>query len=261
MGISAGESSGAALPNVPVLRSDRGVGDVRASGEATPSVATAAVLNAPTPSREELQNFIRTYLDACQSAPVSDELAFYGGQVEYFDHGLVTRTYIRNELVAYNQQWPDRHYQMDDAISVSERGFETVARCRITFKLANPAQTREASGKTDNSFILARRPDLSWEILGHREERVRESKPRSGRSVRRRGKSRPAAGPGCRHHAPRREERPKVLPLGLILLEESLPRGGEPFFLDPIALRDRALLELRVIWPPQLRDYVRRGSQ
>ncbi|MDQ6625614.1 MAG: hypothetical protein M3Y69_05665, partial [Verrucomicrobiota bacterium] len=55
------------------------------------------------PSQMEMSTYLRQYLDACQGANVAAEIAYYAAQVAYFDRGLVTKTYIRNESVAYRQ--------------------------------------------------------------------------------------------------------------------------------------------------------------
>ena len=185
MGISE-TGDGEQLPNVPVLRSDRGVGEGRDATDGLSSVANPAPpADAPPPSRDEMQAFIRAYLNACETPAVTDELSFYAGRVEYFDHGMVTRTYIRNELVAYGQQWPERQYTMGKALTTSKRGLDLVVRCRIKFNLANGQQNRRASGETENDFTLARRKDMRLEIVGHREERIRRQVSNTRRRSRR----------------------------------------------------------------------------
>lgn len=176
MGISAAGNA-EQLPNVPVLRSDRGRAEGSNQGDLS-AVALPGAINASIPSREELRSMIRGYLDACETPAVTDELNYYAARVEYFDHGLVTRSYIKNELVSYNQQWPERRYQIGNTITTSKRGFYTVAKCRISFELANPEQDRRAAGQTDNTFVLARGQDSGWEMVSHREERVRRKTTR-----------------------------------------------------------------------------------
>lgn len=178
MGISE-DGLGEQLPEVPILRSDRGLArgsNPRSGG--LPFFAEQAVANAPPPSREELRSFIAAYLAACESPSVNDELNYYGPRVEYFDHGIVHKTYIRNELVAYGQQWPERQYKAATNVTIGKRGNQTVARCRVDFELANPGQKRRAVGQTDSTFVLTRRADRGLEIVGHGEERVRRSTTR-----------------------------------------------------------------------------------
>ena len=178
MGISARPAQVAEgeLPDVPVLRSDRG-GPVGAAQAATsaPPATQPRVVNAPAPTREEMRAWLTKYLEACETQDISDELAYYAERVQYFHHGTVDREHIRRELLGYVQQWLDRQFSLGDTIRISKRGEHTVVRCRIRFELANAAGTRKASGYTNNTFTLAPRADSSWEIVGHQEQRVRKS--------------------------------------------------------------------------------------
>jgi len=192
LGISPSQP-GADLPNVPVLMSDRGLAEGAGAGPDQSAVNEAKPVNIETPTRTELRTFVRSYLDACQTPPVDDDLHYYAGRVKYLGHGNVTKTYIRNELVAYGQQWPEREYVIGDPFSFVQRGGAIVARCRISFKISNPEQSRRASGVTANTFVLERRRDQGWEIVGRNEERVRAASSTTKRtaSSRRRPKTSP----------------------------------------------------------------------
>jgi Putative peptidoglycan binding domain len=179
------ELPGKPLPNVPVLRSDLALAEGSKPGRDLSFVNTVEPVKIAPPTRDEIRAFLRSYLDACQTPPVNDDLTFYGGRIAYFRHGNVTKTYIKNELVAYNQQWPERHYGLGDAITIGKHGVDTVVKCQVSFKVENVEQNRAASGVTNNTFFLARHPDSKWEIVGLREERVRpaaKSRTRSNHS-------------------------------------------------------------------------------
>ena len=122
--------------------------------------------------------YLRRYLDASQSPNVNDELSFYGEQVQYFDHGTVNRGYIRNELVVYQQHWPQQQYAIIGPVTVRKDGDKITGRARVSFNLANPTLGRKAAGKTDNSWLLGRQPDGSWQIVGVQETRVRQGSRR-----------------------------------------------------------------------------------
>ena len=156
------------LPDVPVLKSDAAF-SYRRPG---PTVVPTKAQNAAGITTAEIRNFLRRYFDACASPSVDDELSFYAERADYFDHGVVDRPYIRNELAVYNQRWPARKYSVGDSVRVSRKGNNTVARVRVAFNLANPPQQRKAAGRTDDTFNLARRGD-SLEIVAIKEARVR----------------------------------------------------------------------------------------
>ena len=169
IGEAAPPAEGAAnLPDVPVLKSDASVPETKS---ASPPVPTKAE-NAGDVTKEEIRAFLRRYFDACQSANPDDELAFYADRVEYFDHGAVERSYIRNELAVYDQRWPNRKYTLGDSLRVNRIGTNTVARVRVAFNVANNERNRRASGRTDDTFNLSKRGD-SLQIVSVKEARVR----------------------------------------------------------------------------------------
>lgn len=156
------------LPDVPVLKSDASVPET--SG--TPAPPPTKEQNAGTVAKADIENFLRRYFDACQSPNPDDELTFYAERVEYYDHGVVDRPYIKNELAVYDQRWPSRKYTFGDSVRVVRSGNNTIARIRVSFEVANTEHNRKASGRTDDTFSLAKRGD-SLEIVSVKEARVR----------------------------------------------------------------------------------------
>ncbi len=157
------------LPDVPVLKSDAALREPTAT---RPPVATHAQ-NAADVTKAEIRTFLRRYFDACQSPNPEDELNFFADRVDYFDHGGVDRAYIKNELAVYDQRWPTRKYTLGDSVRVVRTGNSTVAKVRVAFEVANAEHDRKASGRTDNTFNLAKRGD-SLEIVSIKEARVRK---------------------------------------------------------------------------------------
>lgn len=156
------------LPDVPVLKSDAALHEPTST---KPPVPTAAQ-KAGDVTKAEIHAFLRRYFDACQSPNPDDELAFFAERVEYFDHGVVDRSYIRNELAVYDQRWPARTYTLGDSLRIVRTGNNTVAKIRVNFQVANNEHNRKASGRTDDTFNLAKR-DNSLEIVSIKEARVR----------------------------------------------------------------------------------------
>ena len=156
------------LPDMPVLKSDAATPETRLRPAPVPTKAQ----NAGDVAKAEIRNFLRRYFDACQSPNPQDELAFYADRVEYYDHGAVDKSYIQNELAVYNQRWPARKYTMGDSLRVVRAGTNTIVKVRVGFEVANNDHSRRASGRTDDTFNLAKRGD-SLEIVSVKEERVR----------------------------------------------------------------------------------------
>jgi putative peptidoglycan binding protein len=156
------------LPDFPVLKSDAALHEPRPTRPPVPTKAQ----NAGAVAKAEIRNFLRRYFDACQSPSPDDELAFYAERVEYFDHGVVDKPYIRNELAVYDQRWPSRKYTLGGSLRVVRSGNNTIAKIRIAFDVANPEHGRKANGRTDDTINLAKRGD-SLEIVSIKEARVR----------------------------------------------------------------------------------------
>jgi peptidoglycan hydrolase-like protein with peptidoglycan-binding domain len=156
------------LPDVPVLKSDAALPELKPA----PAPVPTKEQNAGAVTKADIHAFLRRYFDACQTANPQEELAFYGDRVAYFDHGAVDKTYIQNELVVYDQRWPVRRYSLGDSLRVVKNENFTIVKVRVSFEVANPPNNRKASGKTDDTFSLAKRGD-SLEIVSIKEVRVR----------------------------------------------------------------------------------------
>jgi peptidoglycan hydrolase-like protein with peptidoglycan-binding domain len=156
------------LPNVPVLKSDAALPDTRPRPAPIPTKDQTA----SDVTKAEIRDFLRRYFEACQSASPQDELAFYADRVAYYDHGAVDKSYIQNELAVYNQRWPARKYTMGDSLRVVRAGNNTLAKVRVAFQVANLTHNRRATGRTDDTFSLAKNGN-SLEIVSVKEARVR----------------------------------------------------------------------------------------
>jgi peptidoglycan hydrolase-like protein with peptidoglycan-binding domain len=160
------------LPDVPVLKSDIAPHE-RNTASRPPAPTTPP--NAPEVTQAEVRQFVRHYLDACASPNLQDELAFYSDQVDYFDHGVVDKNYIRNELAVYDQRWPVRTYSMGESLRLIKKGGDTTAHFRVAFQVANEPRARTARGRTDDAITLAKRSDSGVQIVSIKEARVRRS--------------------------------------------------------------------------------------
>ena len=187
--------------DVPILRSEAAAQPLPPDTQnpAPTPMSIAGDINVPPPSREELHEFMRRYLAACETENVTDELAYYAPRVDYFAHGIVPKTYVRDQLVAYNESWPQRKYTMDEEVTLSKRGDNTAATALVAYQLANPSQSRKADGKVNHTIVLARQADASFEIVGIQEQRARgASQPKQAvrrRSSKKKGSSGPRLTP------------------------------------------------------------------
>ena len=195
MGIA--EPGGQPPADIPILRSEAPAQPLPPeAGNPPPTpVSIAGDINVPPPSREELREFMQRYLAACETENVNDELAFYAPRVDYFAHGIVPKTYVRNQLLAYNDYWPQRKYVMDADITLAKRGDNTAATALVAYELGNPAQNRKADGKVNHTIVLARQADSTFEIVGIQEQRARTATTAKQSMRRRSSKKKRSSGP------------------------------------------------------------------
>jgi hypothetical protein len=173
------DSGAELLPDVPVLRSDSAPPAATTRANLPPPPVTSARVR-PI-AKAEAAEFVRRYLSACESPNVHDELGMYADRVDYFDHGVVDRQYVQNELAVYDQRWPRRSYKLTTGLRLNKTGEATAAKFAVAFQVASLASNRKASGKIEQTFGLARRADGNLEIISIREERVRRTHSRHRR--------------------------------------------------------------------------------
>lgn len=178
------EGGAEVLPDIPVLRSDSKLPEMNALPPLPPPTPNPA--NTKPISKAEAAEFVQRYLAACESPSINDELGFYSDRVDYFDHGVVDRQYVKNELAAYDQRWARRTYKLSSPVRAQKNGKTMTAKFRVAFQVANMPANRAANGRTDETFGLDRRADGGLEIVSIREERVRNT-PRSRRGRHGRG--------------------------------------------------------------------------
>jgi peptidoglycan hydrolase-like protein with peptidoglycan-binding domain len=166
------EGDAMVLPDVPVLRSDERVPD-RNARPALPPPEVASQARAIT--RPEASEFVKRWLTAVESPNVHDELALYGDRVDYYDHGIVDRQYVQNELAAYDQHWPRRSYRLAGPVRLRKQGDATTVTFRMAYQVGNAPTNRRAGGRIDQTFGLARRADGNLELVSLREHRVRRT--------------------------------------------------------------------------------------
>ena len=181
------------LPDIPVLKSDlaraQNAADraflekldaeekALASAEAPepdaeiPATPPPPVAAGPEAALAAAEQFIREYLAAAQAEDPARELDFYGAQLDYFDHGVVTQQFVEKDVRRYYQRWPERKFTLLEVrASAGRTPEEALVKFRIRFDLKSPRES--AAGQTDNTFRVRRTPD-GLKLIGMRERRVR----------------------------------------------------------------------------------------
>lgn len=57
---------------------------------------------------DQIRDFIAGFVVAGITPDVEPELQFYADKADYYDRGLVSKDFIKNDILRYNQKWPVR---------------------------------------------------------------------------------------------------------------------------------------------------------
>jgi peptidoglycan hydrolase-like protein with peptidoglycan-binding domain len=119
-------------------------------------------------SMDQIRDFIAGFVVVGIGQDVEAELQFYSEEAEYYDSGLVTREFIRKDILRYDQNWPVRRYWLDGDIRILN-GLEAdpiEVQYQIKYFVKNPR--KESSGAAVKTLKL-RKTRNGLEITSVRE--------------------------------------------------------------------------------------------
>ncbi|MEM1296102.1 MAG: trypsin-like peptidase domain-containing protein [Verrucomicrobiota bacterium] len=117
----------------------------------------------PTKSTEQsLAELVRSYLAAGDSDSTDSQLNYYGGQVWYFDQGLLDRQHIDQDIREYERAWPTRSHRVLKGPDVTKSGEGYAATVTSEFVVADDENRHVIEGSTSFEFSVS--PDGKWVI-------------------------------------------------------------------------------------------------
>ena len=108
---------------------------------------------------DQIRDFVAGFVVAGISSDVEAELQFYADMADYYDSGFVSKDFIRNDILRYNQKWPVRRYWLEGDIDILN-GMEAdriEVRFQIRYVVRN--QQKESSGTAVKTLKLQKTPD------------------------------------------------------------------------------------------------------
>ncbi|MEO6870867.1 MAG: peptidoglycan-binding domain-containing protein [Chthoniobacterales bacterium] len=122
-------------------------------------------------SRERLRDYIAAFVLAGLDPKVGAELEFFADRVDYFGEGNVSRAKIRDDLIRYDQRWPERQFTLagDLVITPQQNG-----RIEVTFPLRYELRgdRERASGLVRKTLTLQRTGRNDLEIVAVSEKKT-----------------------------------------------------------------------------------------
>ena len=123
------------------------------------------------PSADRAREFVREYLDVCETNNLDAEMAFYADPLNYLNHGVVRREFVKKDVRNYYRRWPERDYELIDFKVAKTKPGEAVVKFRISFRVKSPQHS--VVGKTDNTFTIRQRGD-EMKFTALKEQRIRD---------------------------------------------------------------------------------------
>lgn len=186
LGIERHLASVEALPDIPILKSDRApdleqterlalekLADQNPDAIATP----APPAEPPSPEQDlspaRVTAYVERYLRDGETQEVAPQTAYFSYPVRYFDDGVKGEDFVARDVRNYVKHWPERKYTLLPPITfraAAEEG-ETIVEFDIKYRVQRGKTI--ASGKTRNTWTLRPEGD-ELKILAIKEQQLRE---------------------------------------------------------------------------------------
>jgi len=122
----------------------------------------------------EMSDFLSDYMRAAEGPTPANEVSFYADEVDYFDNGKVSRSFIENDQRNYYRRWPVRDFQLVSPPQIDRlSGTDATMRFQIRYSLSGNKQT--ANGMTENLMRIRKAGrNGGLKIVAIRERKIRE---------------------------------------------------------------------------------------
>lgn len=119
---------------------------------------------------ERLRDFVGAFVLAGLDPQAGAELEFFADRVNYFGEANFSRAKIRQDLVRYDKQWPQRRFWLAGDLSIARETNEMV---RVTFPLRYELRrgSKSASGLVRKTLTLRKTGEGDLEIVGVNEKK------------------------------------------------------------------------------------------
>jgi hypothetical protein len=122
-----------------------------------------------TASMDQIRDFVAGFVVVGINPDVEAELQFYAGEADYYDSGVVTKDFIRRDILRYNQKWPIRRYWLVGDVQVLNGLDANPVEVRYQMRDVVESHRKKSSGTAIKTLKLQKSPD-GLEIISVREQ-------------------------------------------------------------------------------------------
>jgi hypothetical protein len=135
-----------------------------------PEVSSAQDEPATTVREADAIAFVHDYIQAAHGPSPAAEVAHYASEVDYFDHGKVSRAFIGKDQARYYARWPQRDFKLLGEPKVDRTSVNgATVRFRVAYRLIGKGEN--AAGRTEE-VVRLRRDGSALRIVGIRERKL-----------------------------------------------------------------------------------------
>jgi Putative peptidoglycan binding domain len=120
-------------------------------------------------SLDQIRDFIAGFVVVGINPDVEEELKFYAAEADYYDDGVVSKDFIRRDILRYNQKWPIRRYWLVGDVRVLSALEADPVEVEYQIRYFVQDQQRESRGTAIKTLKLQRSPD-GFQITSVREK-------------------------------------------------------------------------------------------
>ena len=121
---------------------------------------------------DQIRDFVAGFVVVGISPDVEAELQFYADNADYYDSGFVSKDFIRNDILRYNQKWPVRRYWLEGDVGILNRMEADWIEVRFQIKYVVRNERKESRGTAVKTLTLEKTPD-GLKIISVREKTLK----------------------------------------------------------------------------------------
>jgi hypothetical protein len=118
---------------------------------------------------DQIRDFIAGFVVVGINPDIGEELKFYADEADYYEHGIVSKDFIRRDILRYNQRWPIRRYWLVGDVRVLSALEADPVEVEYQLRYFVQDQQRESRGTAIKTLKLQRSPD-GFQITSVREK-------------------------------------------------------------------------------------------
>lgn len=113
--------------------------------------------NAPTGEADRFTQLVTRSLTALEQNDVAASMEKYADHVNYYDHGVVDRTFITKDLQEYHSRWPVLKIRLSSPVEVTDTVNADEKKLTFTYKFEASSATRNrvSAGAAWNEWIVS----------------------------------------------------------------------------------------------------------